>query len=118
MPPFANAGPVAASDGAARPLDTLVNRVVAQRLSHFIGSMPILLPLGGSVAEVRRTQEKTLLCRWRPFPGLATPSSFSVAAFATGPGPPPFSFHAAAWSMIGSILSSFLPISRLAISTS
>ncbi|MGO9593368.1 MAG: hypothetical protein ACLPZ0_06600, partial [Steroidobacteraceae bacterium] len=31
-----------------------------QRLSHFIGSMPILLPLGGSVAEVRRTQEKTL----------------------------------------------------------
>jgi len=37
---------------------TLVNRVVAQRLSHFIGSLPILRPLGGSVAEVRRTQEK------------------------------------------------------------
>ncbi len=34
------------------------------------------------------------------------------------PGPPPFSFHAAAWLTIGSILSSFLPISRLAISTS
>jgi hypothetical protein len=42
MPPFANAGPV------------------DQRLSHFIGSMSILLTLGGSVAEVRRTQEKTL----------------------------------------------------------
>ena len=30
----------------------------------------------------------------------------------------PLRVHAATWSMIGSILSSFLPISRLAISTS
>ena len=100
MPPFANAGPV------------------DQRLSHFIGSMPILLPLGGSVAEVRRTQEKTLFV-----PMEAVPRSSELLALfrlpLSQPDPaPPFSFHAAAWSMIGSILSSFLPISRLAISTS